>query len=67
LIGHWTDLSAQKKKILVDVVGDVVGKTSRTTLTKYMDELVHAKVLTPKKKGTEIYYLNDDLIRILEG
>ncbi len=48
------------------VVGDAVGKTSRTTLTKYMDELVQARILTPKKEGTEIYYLNDDLIRILQ-
>lgn len=48
------------------IIGDAMGKTSRTTLTKYMDELVQAKILTPKKDGTEIYYLNDDLIRILE-
>lgn len=48
------------------IVGDVLNKSSRTTLTKYMDELVNAKVLTPKKDGKEIYYLNDDLIRILE-
>lgn len=47
-------------------IGDVVGKTSRTTLTKYMDELVQAKILTPKKEGTEVFYLNDDLIRILQ-
>jgi hypothetical protein len=31
-----------------------------------MDELVEAKILTPKKEGKEVYYLNDDLIRILE-
>jgi hypothetical protein len=31
-----------------------------------MDELVDAKILTPKREGKEIYYLNDDLIRILE-
>jgi hypothetical protein len=49
-----------------DRIGDAVGETSRTTLTKYMDELVQAKILTPKKDGTEVYYLNDDLIRILE-
>ena len=48
-------------------VGEVLKKTSRTTLTKYMDELVEARILTPKKDGKEIYYLNDDLIRILEG
>lgn len=49
------------------VVGELFGKTSRTTLTKYMDELVKAKILTPRKEGTEVFYLNDDLIRILEG
>jgi Fic family protein len=48
-------------------IGGALEKTSRTTLTKYMDELVSAKILTPKKEGKEIYYLNDDLIRILEG
>ena len=48
-------------------IGEVLKKTSRTTLTKYMDELVEARILTPKKDGKEIYYLNDDLIRILEG
>jgi len=48
------------------ILGDVLNKTSRTTLTKYMDELVNAKILTPKREGKEMYYLNDDLIRILE-
>jgi hypothetical protein len=32
-----------------------------------MDELIKAKILSPKKDGKEIYYVNDDLIRILEG
>lgn len=49
------------------MIGEVLGKTSRTTLLKYMEELVRAKILSPKKEGTEIFYLNDDLIRILEG
>lgn len=48
------------------IVGDALKKSSRTTLTKYMDELVEAKILTPKKEGKEVYYLNDNLIRILE-
>ncbi len=30
-----------------------------------MEELVAAKILTTKKYGSEVYYLNDDLIRIL--
>jgi Fic family protein len=49
------------------IVGDVLGRTSRTTLLKYMEELVQSKILSPKKEGTEIFYLNNDLIRILEG
>jgi hypothetical protein len=49
------------------VVADLVGKKSRTTLGKYMDELVAAGILSPKKEGNQIYYLNDDLIRILQG
>ena len=40
-------------------------KSSGTTLSKYMEELVAAKILTTKKYGSEVYYLNDDLIRIL--
>jgi Fic family protein len=47
------------------LIGNALNKSSRTTLTKYMDELVQAKVLSPKKEGKEVYYLNDDLIRIL--
>jgi Fic family protein len=48
------------------IIGEVLKKSSRTTLTKYMDELVKTDILTPKKEGKEIFYLNDDLIRILE-
>ncbi|HTE28817.1 MAG TPA: Fic/DOC family N-terminal domain-containing protein [Chryseolinea sp.] len=47
------------------IIGNVLKKSSRTTLTKYMDQLVKAKILTPKREGKEVYYLNDDLIRIL--
>lgn len=32
-----------------------------------MDELVTAKILTPRREGKEIYYLNEDLIRILQS
>ena len=48
-------------------IGGITGKSSRTTLTKYMEALVSARILSPKKVGKEVYYLNDDLIRILEG
>ncbi len=49
------------------VIGRVLGRSSRTTISKRMEELVAAKILTPKKDGSEVYYLNDDLIRILAG
>jgi len=32
-----------------------------------MNELVSNNILRPKKDGVEVYYVNDDLIRILEG
>lgn len=48
-------------------IGAIIGKTSRTTLTKYMNELVDSKILTPRKDGVEVFYINEDLIRILEG
>jgi len=53
--------------IKAKTVGKVLEKTSRTTLTKYMGELVSAGILSPKKAGLEVYYLNNDLIRILSG
>ena len=49
------------------IIGNTIHKTSRTTLTKYMNELVENKILRPKKIGNEVYYLNDDLLRIIEG
>ena len=49
------------------IIGNVLGRSSRTTISKRMEELVAAKILTPKRDGSEVYYLNDDLIRILAG
>jgi len=48
------------------IIGQVIKKTSRTTLTKYMNELAENKILRPKRVGSEVYYLNDDLLRIIE-
>ncbi len=48
-----------------EVIGKIIGKTSRTTLTKYMNELVKHSILRPKKDGVEVFYINDDLLRIL--
>jgi Fic family protein len=46
-------------------LGLLMGVSSRTTLTKYFSELVDAKILFPKKDGKEIYYVNEELVRIL--
>ncbi|MHB8261088.1 MAG: Fic family protein [Bacteroidia bacterium] len=47
------------------VIGNILGRTSRTTLTKYMSELTKLKILTAKEDGKEVYYINNDLVRIL--
>lgn len=48
-------------------ISALTNRSSRTTITKYMTQLVTAKILSPQKDGNEIFYLNDDLLRILEG
>ncbi len=48
-------------------VGDLLGVRSRTTLTKYMHELSHLGILTPHYDGKEVFYINDDLLRILKS
>ncbi|MFH1322097.1 MAG: hypothetical protein ABII90_15775 [Bacteroidota bacterium] len=48
------------------ILGDFLGRTSRTTLSKYISELVHLKILSPQQDGKEVFYINNDLIRILE-
>ena len=49
------------------MIGKVLNRTSRTTLTGYMKDLTKLGILSPMKDGKEVYYLNNDLIRILEG
>jgi Fic family protein len=49
------------------LIGDRLNITSRTTLTKYFTELVEAKILSQVKDGKEVFYVNDDLMRILEN
>ena len=49
------------------LLGDLLQVSSRTTLTKYFAELVHSGILSTVKDGKNVYYVNDDLVRILEG
>lgn len=48
-------------------IGDVLKKSSRTTHLKYINSLIGCNILRAQKDGNEVYYLNDDLIRIIEG
>lgn len=49
------------------LVGDITGATSRTTLTKYINELVKLGILSVNQEGREVFYVNNDLLRILEN
>jgi len=49
------------------IIGEIAGTKSRTTSTKYMKELCRIGVLTEKREGREVYYVNHDLINILSG
>jgi len=48
-------------------IGVATGIRSRTTLSKYVKELIQLGVLSSKDDGKEVFYINNDLLRILEG
>jgi len=48
-------------------IGNILGRTSRTTLTQYMAELSKLQIVSPKQDGKQVFYVNNDLVRILEG
>jgi Fic family protein len=48
-------------------LNQVLDRTSRTTLTKYMNELTGLGILSPRRDGKEVFFLNNDLIRILDS
>lgn len=49
------------------LIGEITGTKSRTTITKYMKELVQMGVLSANEDGREVFYVNNDLVRILQG
>lgn len=49
------------------LIGEIMGVKSRTTLTKYSKELIELGVLSANTEGREVFYINNDLIRILQG
>ncbi len=51
--------------IKAKIVGEILGVKSRTTLTKYMQQLTKLGVLSVREEGREVYYINNELLRIL--
>lgn len=51
--------------IKAKTIGTLLNKSSRTTITKYVNQLVQYKIVSSKKHGNEVYYINDDLLRII--
>jgi hypothetical protein len=49
------------------IIGNITGRKSRTTLTAYMKQLTGRKILSAKQVGKEVFYINNDLVRILES
>jgi len=47
-------------------IAEVLGISSRTTLVKYASQLVEIGVLSALRDGKEVYYINNDLLRILD-
>ena len=50
-----------------NLIGKITKTSSRTTITKYMLQLTELGILSPKAEGREIFYINNDLMRILES
>lgn len=48
-------------------ISDLIRKNLAQQFQNTWMSLSKAKILSPKKEGKEMYYVNDDLIRILEG
>lgn len=38
-----------------------------TKTTDYMQKLTEHKILSSRQEGREVYYINDDLVNILQG
>jgi len=48
-------------------LGTLLNRSSRTTINTYLASLTNAKILRYEKIGNQVYYVNDDLVNILES
>jgi Fic family protein len=50
-----------------EIIGRITGVKSRTTLNSYMKKLIQLGVVSQQKDGREVFYINNDLLRILQS
>jgi Fic family protein len=50
-----------------ETIGRITGVKSRTTLNSYMKKLIQLGVVSQQKDGREVFYINNDLLRILQS
>lgn len=50
-----------------ETIARITGVTSRTTLNSYVKKLIHHGVVSQKYDGREVFYINNDLLRILQS
>jgi len=66
-----TDKYGHEKLVALAGVGRALTSVRTTRgadrVWKYMSDLTRLGILTPKQDGKEVYYVNIDLVRILEG
>jgi len=45
----------------------IINKSSPTTVRKYFNDLIDVQIVQPTKNWKDVYYINNDLVQILEG
>jgi Fic family protein len=63
---EFNDLLFSQPYIKQKKMGEVLEVTSRTTLVKYAEQLTKLGIVSTIYEGKEVYYANNDLMRILE-
>jgi len=62
---EFNDLLFSQPYFKQQKMGEILGVTSRTTLVKYAEQLVSNGIVSKKNEGKEVFYINDDLLRII--
>ncbi len=63
---EFNDLLFSQPYIKQKKMSEVLGITSRTSLVKYAEQLTNLGIVSTIYEGKQVYYANNDLMRILE-